>query len=87
MDGGVGEPAEAIARESGDPRMEPEAVASANSRQWSSCSSSSIRRRYEMFLAIFDAPTMTPVASRIGETVSEMGTRVPSLRLRTVSKG
>ena len=29
---------------------------------------------------------MTPAASRIGETVREIGTRVPSLRRRIVSK-
>ena len=30
--------------------------------------------------AIFEAPTISPVAERIGETVREIGTSVPSLR-------
>ena len=66
--------------------MDAEATARPISRCCSSWSSPSIRRRSEMFLAIFDAPTMVPDGSRIGETVSEMGTSVPSLRLRIVSK-
>ena len=39
-----------------------------------------------MSLATFDAPTMVPVASLIGETVSEIAIRRPSLACRTVSK-
>src|SRR5665647_134938 len=36
--------------------------------------------------AIVDAPTTTPSASWIGETVSETGTDVPSFRTRTASR-
>ena len=39
-----------------------------------------------MSRAIFETPTTRPVASRTGDTVSEMSTSVPSLRRRTVSK-
>ena len=35
---------------------------------------------------IADAPTTEPFASQIGETVSEAGNTVPSLRTRTVSR-
>ena len=41
--------------------------------------------RSVMSRAIFEAPTIVPSPSRIGETVSEMSTRLPSLRRRTVS--
>ena len=40
-----------------------------------------------MSRAILDAPTRRPsAASRIGDTVREIGSVVPSLRRRTVSK-
>ena len=39
-----------------------------------------------MSRAIFEAPITVPVSSRIGETVSEIGTSEPSLRWRWVSK-
>jgi len=39
-----------------------------------------------MSRAIFEAPATRPLASWIGETVSEIGTAEPSLRFRTVSK-
>src|SRR6476469_8690283 len=39
-----------------------------------------------MFRAFFDAPTMVPEGSRIGETVREIGTSLPSLHFRIVSK-
>ena len=35
---------------------------------------------------IFEAPTIVPRAFRIGDTVSEISTELPSLRRRTVSK-
>ena len=38
-----------------------------------------------MSRAIFDAPTISPRSSRIGETVSEIDSRVPSFRCRMVS--
>ena len=38
-----------------------------------------------MSRAIFEAPTILPLPSRTGETVSEMSTRLPSFRRRTVS--
>jgi hypothetical protein len=40
----------------------------------------------EMSLAIFDAPMTAPLESWIGETVSDTGISVPSLRRLTVSK-
>ena len=40
-----------------------------------------------MSVAIFDAPTIAPVRSRIGEIVTHTSTSVPSLRRRTVSNG
>ena len=40
----------------------------------------------EMSRAIFEAPTTFPVASRIGDTVSEIATWPPSRRNRIVSK-
>ena len=40
--------------------------------------------RAEMSRAIADAPTIPPFAFRSGETVSTIGTRVPSLRIRSV---
>ena len=46
----------------------------------------SARLRSEISRAIFDAPTTTPSALRIGETLSEMGTSRPSRACRTVSK-
>jgi len=42
--------------------------------------------RSVMSRAIFDAPTTRPVSSCIGDTVSEIGISVPSLRCRIVSK-
>ena len=48
--------------------------------------SASTRRRSPMPRAIFEAPTMRPPASLIGETVKAMSIGVPSLRMRTVSK-
>ena len=39
-----------------------------------------------MSRAIFEAPTTSPRSLRIGETVSEIDSRVPSLRCRIVSK-
>jgi PAS domain-containing protein len=39
-----------------------------------------------MSRAILDAPTIFPREFLIGEMVSEMSTRLPSLRCRTVSK-
>jgi hypothetical protein len=41
--------------------------------------------RAVMSRAIFDAPTMRPSGPRMGETVSEMSMREPSLCTRTVS--
>ena len=38
-----------------------------------------------MSRAIFDAPTILPLPSLIGETVSDTETKVPSLRRRVVS--
>jgi hypothetical protein len=38
-----------------------------------------------MSRAIFDAPTITPFPSLMGETLSEMSSSPPSLRRRTVS--
>jgi hypothetical protein len=35
--------------------------------------------------AIFDAPTTSPSALLMGDTVREISTRLPSLRWRTVS--
>ena len=39
-----------------------------------------------MSRAIFEAPTTVPASSRIGETLSEIGSRLPSFRCRMVSK-
>ena len=36
---------------------------------------------------MFDAPMTAPVASRMGDTVSDTSTSVPSFRKRMVSKG
>ena len=41
--------------------------------------------RSEMSRAILDAPTTLPRRSLIGETVSEISTKLPFLRCRTVS--
>jgi hypothetical protein len=41
--------------------------------------------RSEMSRAIFDAPMMLPLGVKMGETVSEISTELPSLRWRTVS--
>ena len=41
--------------------------------------------RSVMSRAIFEAPTISPRSFRIGETVSEIDSRVPSLRCRIVS--
>ena len=46
----------------------------------------SARFRSLMSRAIFDAPMTVPSSSRIGDTVSEIGTSDPSLRRRIVSK-
>ena len=56
------------------------------SRAFSSRSVSSARFRSEISLAIFEAPTMLPSSSLMGETVSEMGKSRPSFARRTVSK-
>jgi hypothetical protein len=48
------------------------------------CASSDCLRGV-MSRATFEAPTMRPSASLMGETVSEMSTSEPSLRTRTVS--
>jgi hypothetical protein len=45
----------------------------------------SIRTRSVTSRAIFDAPTTRPVSLRIGDTVSETESVVPSFRWRTVS--
>ena len=39
-----------------------------------------------MSRAIFDAPTIVPAASLIGDTLMDTSMGVPSLRTRTVSK-
>jgi hypothetical protein len=46
---------------------------------------SSFRFRSEMSRAIFEAPIILPSPLLTGETVSEIGTWLPSLRLRLVS--
>jgi hypothetical protein len=38
-----------------------------------------------MSRAVFDAPTTVPSAFLMGDTVSEISTKLPSLRRRTVS--
>ena len=43
------------------------------------------RDRSVMSRAIFEAPTISPRSFRSGETVSEILSRVPSLRCRIVS--
>ena len=48
--------------------------------------SSSLRLRSVTSRATFEAPTMLPLLSRIGEMVSEMSIRRPSFAIRTVSK-
>jgi hypothetical protein len=40
-----------------------------------------------MSRAIFEAPTIVPLPSTIGETVTETSTSLPSLRRRLVSNG
>ena len=47
---------------------------------------SSARLRPVLSRAIFEAPTMAPLLSLIGEMVAEMLILLPSLRTRTVSK-
>ena len=51
------------------------------------CSRAAAMRRDRSVIsrAIFEAPTISPCSFRIGETVSEIVSRVPSLRCRTVS--
>ncbi len=53
----------------------------------SACSRACCRSRTcsVMSRAIFEAPTISPASPRIGETVSEIDSRLPSLRCRIVS--
>ena len=74
---------ESVARNSSFMRLAASASALAASAAASSRSrSSSARLRSVMSLAIFEAPTIVPSASRIGETVSETSMRRPSLVTR-----
>ena len=85
--------ADATSSSRGDTSNVCDATTSAWSRCWSSrcapCTAamaSSARRRSVMSRAIFDAPMIAPASLRIGDTVIEIGTSVPSLRRRQVSK-
>lgn len=62
------------------------AARSAGSCALSASIAFSARLRSEMSRAIFKAPMIRPFASFTGEIVSEMSSRVPSLRRRIVSK-
>ena len=77
----------------GDRSNEPEAATSVISRRCRSTratralsSNCSASRRSDRSRAIFETPTICPASSRSGDTVSEIGTSVPSLRCRIVSK-
>jgi hypothetical protein len=70
----------------GERSSEPEAATSATKRACRSTTVDSARFRSVMSRAILEAPIRAPCSSRIGDTVSEIGTRVPSRRRLSVSK-